>query len=134
MIHKKILGLIFILFFSSYGNAECIAADLVLSNGTVYTGDIKQPLAKTIAIKNEFIVYVGSDELPDKSFCGNPRILDLSGQYIFPGFVGSKVVRNKLLCRGWDRPRQAQCQNSAQNPVPDVPDGAMATHLVATKI
>ena len=87
MIHKKILGLIFILFFSSYGNAECIAADLVLSNGTVYTGDIKQPLAKTIAIKNEFIVYVGSDELPDKSFCGNPRTLDLSGQYIFPGFV-----------------------------------------------
>ena len=87
MIHKKILGLIFILFFSSYGNAECIAADLVLSNGTVYTGDIKQPLAKTIAIKNEFIVYVGSDELPDKFFCGNPRTLDLLGQYIFPGFV-----------------------------------------------
>jgi hypothetical protein len=46
MIHKNTLGLIFILFFSSYANAECIAADLVLRNGTVYTGDIKQPLAR----------------------------------------------------------------------------------------
>ena len=87
MINKNILGLIFVLFFSSYGNAECIASDLVLRNGTVYTGDINQPLAKTIAIKDEFIVYVGSDELTNESFCGNPRTLDLTGRYIFPGFV-----------------------------------------------
>ena len=87
MSHKSIVTSIFLFLFSISGNAECIVADLVLANGTVYTGNLKQPMAQTIAIKDEFIKYVGNDPFSDLAFCGNPKIIDLTGQYIFPGFV-----------------------------------------------
>jgi len=87
MSHKSIFASIFLFLFSIDGNAECIVADLVLANGTVYTGNLKQPIAQTIAIKDEFIEYVGNDPFSDPAFCGNPKIIDLTGQYIFPGFV-----------------------------------------------
>jgi hypothetical protein len=87
MSHRSAFASIFLFLFSIGGNAECMVADLVLINGTVYTGNLKQPMAQTIAIKDEFIEYVGNDPFSDSAFCGNPKIIDLTGQYVFPGFV-----------------------------------------------
>ena len=87
MSNKSIFTSIFFFLFSIAGNAECIVTDLVLTKGTVYTGNAAQPMAQTIAIKDQFIQYVGNDAFTKESFCGDPKIIDLTGQYIFPGFV-----------------------------------------------
>ena len=87
MNYKSILTSLFFFLFSIAGKAECIATDLVLINGTVYTGNATQPEAQTIAIKDQFIQYVGNDTFTKESFCGDPKIIDLTGLYIFPGFV-----------------------------------------------
>jgi len=97
MIHRTTFASIFLFLFSISGNAECIVADLVLVNGTVYTGNLNQPLAQTIAIKDEFIEYVGNDPFSDSAFCGNPKIIDLTGQYIFPGFMNLLSMLEMIL-------------------------------------
>ncbi|MBT87643.1 MAG: hypothetical protein CMD55_03145, partial [Gammaproteobacteria bacterium] len=87
MNYKKILSSLafYLLSFSVHGN--CIDANLVLINGKVYTGNLNQPIARTIAIKDQYIVYVDNKEYFHELMCENPQILDLKGQYIFPGFT-----------------------------------------------
>ena len=84
---KRLVSALFLLILSIPSMAECIFADLILANGTVYTGNKNQPTAKTIAIKDSLIVDVSNNFLDKALFCGTPKIIDLTGQYIFPGFV-----------------------------------------------
>ena len=84
---KRLVSALFLLMLSIPSMAECIFADLILANGTVYTGNKNQPTAKTIAIKDSLIVDVSNNFLDKDLFCGTPKIIDLTGQYIFPGFV-----------------------------------------------
>ena len=84
---KRLVSSLFLLILSISSMAECIFADLILATGTVYTGNKNQPTAKTIAIKDSVIVDVSNNFFDKDLFCGTPKIIDLTGQYIFPGFV-----------------------------------------------
>ena len=87
MNYKKILSPLALYLLSFSVNGNCIDANLVLINGKVYTGNLNQPIARTIAIKDQYIVYVDNKEYSHELICENSQILDLKGQYIFPGFT-----------------------------------------------
>lgn len=66
-------------------------ADLVLSDGKIYTGLAAQPWASAVAIRGEFILAIagaGADsDAQIKSWLGpKTRVIDLHGQFAMPGF------------------------------------------------
>lgn len=62
-------------------------ADLLLTNGNVYTVTEKQPKAEAVAIKANRIVFVGSNEDAKKFHAA--KIVDLHGRTVVPGFIDS---------------------------------------------
>ncbi len=72
------------------GSADpLVAADLVLTNGKVWTGDPKQPEAQAVAVWRDRILKVGSDA--DVKQLAGPRtkVIDLKGRRVVPGFYDS---------------------------------------------
>jgi hypothetical protein len=67
-------------------------ADLVLTNGRIYTGNAELPLVSAIAIRGETIVAVAAPDADLKSFIGpKSRVIDLHGQFAMPGFNDAHV-------------------------------------------
>jgi predicted amidohydrolase YtcJ len=62
-------------------------ADLLLTNGNVYTVTEKQPKAEAVAVKADRIVFVGSNEDAEKFQAA--KIVDLHGRTVVPGFTDS---------------------------------------------
>jgi predicted amidohydrolase YtcJ len=60
-------------------------ADLVFRNGSVYTVDINRSWAKAIAIKDDRIVFVGSDEDAAAFIGAATQVVDLQGKMVLPG-------------------------------------------------
>jgi predicted amidohydrolase YtcJ len=61
-------------------------ADLVLTNGVIYTGDAQRPRAQTVAIRGEWIIAVGTDAEVQPLIGQKTRVIDLHGQFAMPGF------------------------------------------------
>jgi len=69
------------------GMARAEDADLLLTNGNVYTVTEKQPKVEAIAVKTNRIVFVGSNEDAKKFHAA--KIVDLHGSTVVPGFTDS---------------------------------------------
>lgn len=66
-------------------------ADVVLINGEVITVDQKNAVVEAVAIKDNQIVVVGSNQ-EVKSFIGeNTDVIDLQGKTLLPGFIDSHL-------------------------------------------
>jgi predicted amidohydrolase YtcJ len=69
----------------------CAAADrsaeLLLTNGTVWTGDSAQPYAAAIAIRDGRIVAIGSADDVREHVAAGTRTIDLGGRLVAPGFI-----------------------------------------------
>ncbi len=63
------------------------AADIVFKNGNVYTANDKSAKAQAIAVKDDKIVFVGSNEAAQKFVGTNTRVVDLKGNTVLPGFT-----------------------------------------------
>lgn len=64
-------------------------ADLIISNAKIYTVNDKQPWAEAVAIKNDEIVFVGS-ESDSKAWIGDKTVIhDVDGKMVLPGFIDS---------------------------------------------
>ncbi|MGG1658302.1 amidohydrolase [Brevibacillus sp. NRS-1366] len=74
---------------------QAVAADLVLSNGAVYTVDRNRNWAQAVAIRGDQIVYVGSDEGAKKYIGKNTKVTDLKGEMVLPGFIDSHTHASK---------------------------------------
>lgn len=61
-------------------------ADLVLTNGTIYTANSSQPRAQAVAIRGEKIIGVGSDADVEKWIGPKTKVIDLHGRFAMPGF------------------------------------------------
>ena len=73
----------------SEANQSRMDVDLILVNGIVYTVNQKQPYAEAIAVTDQRIVFVGSNEDARKFRGDKTRIIDLSGKTVVPGFTDS---------------------------------------------
>ena len=62
-------------------------ADLVFTNGNIYTVSDKQPHAEAVAVKGDRIVFVGSNSAAKKFEGPNTRIIDLHGATTVPGMT-----------------------------------------------
>lgn len=65
------------------------SADLVLTDGFVYTVDDQATTAQAVAVRAGAIVYVGTNG-EAKGYIGpNTQVLDLGGRLVLPGFIDS---------------------------------------------
>jgi predicted amidohydrolase YtcJ len=76
--------------------ATCAAApqpvaDLVLTNGRVYTVDAARSWASAVAIRGDRIVYVGDDAGVRRWAGGGTHVVDLHGRMVLPAFHDSHV-------------------------------------------
>jgi predicted amidohydrolase YtcJ len=62
-------------------------ADLIITGGKIYTMDDVQPNVEAVAVKNDRIIYAGTNEGVGKFKGDQTRILDLKGQVMTPGFI-----------------------------------------------
>ncbi|SDH24127.1 hypothetical protein SAMN05192534_1038 [Alteribacillus persepolensis] len=63
--------------------------DMILKNGAVYTGTDKNQPAKTVAVRNGEIVYVGNNNSVMSLKGPDTKIVDLQGKMVLPGFIDS---------------------------------------------
>lgn len=76
---------------SADSTAVATVADMVYTNGVIYTADKNRSLMQSIAVKGEDIVFVGSDE-GVKSYIGdNTQVTDLDGKLVLPGLHDSHI-------------------------------------------
>jgi predicted amidohydrolase YtcJ len=63
------------------------AADLLLVNGRVWTGDSSRPAAQAVAVRGDRIVAVGRDDEVARLRGPGTRVADLGGRFVAPGFI-----------------------------------------------
>ncbi len=73
------------------GSKPLSPPDLVLLNGTIYTGQAGQPRAEAMAIQSERIVAVGSSNEIRALVGPNTRVVDLQGRFAMPGFNDAHI-------------------------------------------
>src|SRR5450755_1541073 len=80
--------LFILLIIFSFGFLSCNqhpVADRIYLNAKIWTGDSANPEAKSIAIKDSMILYVGNEYQP---YAGNQtELIDLQGKMLVPGFI-----------------------------------------------
>ncbi len=71
------------------GTAPAVPADLVLTNGKIWTVDPANPEAEAVAIWRERIVFVGKAAEAVALVGPKTRVVDLKGRRVVPGFYDS---------------------------------------------
>lgn len=64
-------------------------ADLVLINGNVVTMDDSKMYAEAVAIKENKILFVGSNDEIENLIGDSTEVIDLNGKFVIPGFIES---------------------------------------------
>jgi len=75
---------VFLILISCKAQKE--QADLILTNGNVYTVDMEFSTAEAIAIKDHRIIAVGSSREIAKGFIAD-EVRNLEGTYVYPGWI-----------------------------------------------
>ncbi len=69
--------------------AVCEPADMVMYNTTIYTANDNQWTAEAVATLGDKIIFVGSNADAEKYMCGDARIMDMAGKYVYAGLTDS---------------------------------------------
>ena len=67
------------------------AAELVLTNGIIYTVDAARPRVEAVAVRGERIVAAGTSKEIQAWVGPNTRVVDLKGRFAMPGFNDAHV-------------------------------------------
>ena len=71
-------------------------ADLILTNGDIYTMDAENPWASIVVITGNKISAVLNDSNQINNFKGpHTRIINLEGRFVVPGFIDGHVHFNR---------------------------------------
>ncbi len=76
-----------VLLLAACGPSAEQAADLILTNATIYTGDSTAAPVEAVAVKDGNIVYVGDADGAAEFQGTDTEVIDLTGRFVFPGFV-----------------------------------------------
>jgi predicted amidohydrolase YtcJ len=79
------------LVFCSDAAAAPPAADVVFTNGKIYTVDQKNRRAEAVAVKDGRFVAVGSARQVGKFAGKRTRVVDLGGAFVVPGFIDAHI-------------------------------------------
>lgn len=84
----QIFILVIVLFVTGCSSEKtCIESDLVLINTKIYTANPNNPTAEALAIKNGKFVFIGTNTEAQNFNCGESKLLDLEGSFVYPGFI-----------------------------------------------
>lgn len=75
----------------TYSVASAQDADIVVTNGTIWTVDENNPRAEAIASRNGRIIFVGSNANAAKHIGAATEVVDLEGAFVTPGFYDNHV-------------------------------------------
>jgi hypothetical protein len=78
-----------VFFFSSL--ALAVEADVVFTNGKIYTVNSKKPYAEAVAVKDGKFMEVGSARDIKKFIGKKTRVVDLGGAFAVPGFIDAHI-------------------------------------------
>ncbi|SFM30009.1 Amidohydrolase family protein [Pelosinus propionicus DSM 13327] len=70
---------------------NCMLADIVLKNGVIYTADEKDQIYQAIAIKDNRILFTGSDKEVQRFISNTTQVIDLEGKMVLPGLIDSHI-------------------------------------------
>lgn len=70
---------------------KSICADLVFTNGSIFTVDAARSWAQALAVSNGKIVFVGSDAQAKKYIGAKTKVFDLNKRMVLPGFHDTHV-------------------------------------------
>jgi predicted amidohydrolase YtcJ len=68
-----------------------VLADIVLTNGIVYTADEQDAVYQAVAIQDNKILFTGSDEDMQSLIGEKTQIIDLRGKMVLPGLIDSHI-------------------------------------------
>ena len=91
---KKIFTLAIVLaaiLAASCGGRPAELADLVLTNGAIYTMDAARPWASALAVAKGKILYMGDDPGALRLRGGSTVVADLEGKMVLPAFQDSHI-------------------------------------------
>src|SRR6266545_4850125 len=99
-------------------------ADLLFTNGNIYTVSDRHPHTEAIAVKNGRVAFVGSNDEAKKFHAA--KIVDLRGRTVVPGFtdshchifgIGEREMRLNLEGTHATRPRSSgvRCSRACQD-------------------
>ena len=77
------------IFLLSAGPLTAQQADIVFTDGTIYTVNEKQPWAEAVAVSGKDIVFVGSSADAQKFIGEKTEVVDLEGRLMLPGLIDS---------------------------------------------
>lgn len=69
--------------------SRTVPADLIITGGTIYTANEKQPMAEAVAVKGDTILFAGSLADIEKYRSEKTESIDLKGATMTPGFIES---------------------------------------------
>jgi predicted amidohydrolase YtcJ len=81
---------VFLLSLFLFLNVTEREADLILTNGVVYTVNSKNQVAEAVAVRGDRIIGVGRSSEIRKKF-KSKDVLDLQGKAVYPGFIDAHV-------------------------------------------
>jgi predicted amidohydrolase YtcJ len=93
--HVWIAGFVLVialLLSPACGRKEAVQpADLILTNGAVYTMDSAQPWTEAVAVAADKIVYAGPNKGAGRFKGAATKTIDLGGRMVLPGFQDSHI-------------------------------------------
>ena len=90
--------LTFSLFLLSCSSQD--TADIIFTNGKVYTVNETQPWAEAVAVKGNKIIFVGNSLEVEKYKGASTEVVDLEGKMMLPGFVSG---HDHLIASNWTK-------------------------------
>ena len=91
---KKYMVILFLLFIGIPITAPAAlktAADIVFTNGKIYTVNNKNPFVEAVVIKDGKFLEVGSAKDIEKFVGKQTRVVDLGGAFAMPGFIDAHI-------------------------------------------
>lgn len=70
---------------------DIMLADLVLTNGIVYTADEQDTVYQAVAVKGNKIIFTGSNTKVQRYIGKETEIIDLQGKMVLPGMIDSHI-------------------------------------------
>ncbi|TXE14050.1 amidohydrolase [Algoriphagus aquimarinus] len=77
------------IFLISCSSDKAEPADLIFTNGIIYTVNESQPTAEAVAVKDGMILAVGTSEEIEKHKGEKTEVIDLQGETMTPGIIES---------------------------------------------
>ncbi|MBB6463037.1 amidohydrolase [Flammeovirga kamogawensis] len=95
---KYILLLFISIFIASCNSSTIEKADIIFTNGKIYTVNDDQPWAEAVGIKDNKIIFVGSSTDAKKYIGKATEVNNLHGKMMLPGFVSG---HDHLISSNW---------------------------------